>query len=100
MNYEQAKQLMLKRISIRRKGWPAGKFAFFDSDKDGKPDDPLPMDYPDPKLALESNREFYEFFEKNIVVKGGSKTDVNNRPWITQADSLEEDWEEYESAKN
>lgn len=100
MTYEEAEQKMQRRTVMRRKSWPAGKHVFFDSDADGKPDDPLPLDFPDPLLALKTQKEYYEFFKDNLTVKGGSKTDVNNRPWITQADSLADDWEEYETATN
>lgn len=100
MNYEKAEQLMQQRKVMHRISWPPGKYVFFDSDADGKPDDPLPLDYPDPVEVFKTQTAAYDFFKANLVVKGASKTDVNNRPWITQADFVAEDWEEYETARN
>lgn len=81
---------MRKAKKVRRPSWPDGKVAYYDVDNDGIPDE-LPMD--DPEFIRNSQRN-YEKFLASIRVTQGDQENPENRPFITQEDSLAVDWEE------
>lgn len=90
----EAQVQMRQAKKVKRLSWPDGKHAFYDTNKDGVPDE-LPLDHPD---FIQRSQANYDHFLKNIVVIGGSQTDITNRPFITQEDSLATDWELCEAA--
>jgi|GEM_PF-6162224 len=87
INYTEAEALMRQAKEVRRKAWPVGKKAYYDIDLDGKPDE-LDINSPDFVKNAIAN---YEKFRRAIRIAIDGI--VQPGAWITQADSLESDWE-------
>ena len=86
-NYMWAEIHMQHAKRVRRKDWPAGKEAYHDIENDGIPDE---IDVNDADFLRKSQAK-YESFKANIRIALDGQ--VHPEAYITQEDSLAEDWQ-------